>query len=116
MKRRSRGTPHANENFPRDCVQEPRQLGHDVLTVQENAQGGGEDEQVLAYATSQNRAVVTFNRRHFIKLHNTSQEHAGIMVCTFDADFASLAARIHVAIADLSSLAGLLIRVNRPGG
>ena len=95
---------YANENFPRDCVQELRGVGHDVLTVQENDQGGGEDDQVLAYATSQVRAVVTFNRRHFIKLHNASQEHAGIVVCTFDADFAALAARIHAALAGTASI------------
>jgi hypothetical protein len=105
---------YANENFPLDCVQELRALGHDIVTVQESGQGGCEDEQVLAYASSENRAVVTFNRRHFIKLHTASQEHAGIIVCSFDAEFGALAARIHAAIANSATLAGTLSRINRP--
>jgi Protein of unknown function (DUF433) len=45
------------------------------------------------YAT--HHAVVTFNRRHFIRLHTEISAHAGIVVCTRDNDMAALADRIH---------------------
>ncbi|HEX5219759.1 MAG TPA: DUF5615 family PIN-like protein [Verrucomicrobiae bacterium] len=60
------------------------------------------------------RIALTLNRRHFIRLHRENAQHAGIIVCTFDADFAGQAQRIHKAIGEQSSLNGQLIRVNRP--
>ena len=42
-------------------------------------------------------------------------EHAGIVVCTFDPDFAALALRIHTALEAWPQMAGQLVRVNRPG-
>ena len=38
------------------------------------------------YATRQNRAVLTLNRRDFIRLHQQSSAHAGIVVTKDDAD------------------------------
>lgn len=106
---------YSNENFPLPVIEQLRALGHDVLTIQETgkADQAQPDEEVLAFATSEGRAVITLNRRHFIRLHRESSKHAGIIVCTFDADFSGQAARINQAIADLSSLAGQLVRVNR---
>ncbi len=75
---------YSNENFPRPVVLTLRTLGHDVLTIQET----GRADQALP-------------------------QHAGIMVCTFDADFTAQAERIHQAVAGRDSLAGQLIRVNR---
>lgn len=87
---------YSNENFPLPVVEELRRLGHDVLTVQEAGKGEQaiEDAQVLAFATS--------------------LEHAGIIVCTFDADFTGQAGRIDAAILEQPELAGQLVRVNRP--
>jgi hypothetical protein len=48
-------------------------------------------------------------------LHKTRSDHAGIIVCTFDTDFAGLAHRIHTAIASRAPLKGQLIPINRPG-
>jgi hypothetical protein len=45
---------------------------------------------------------------------STAVERIEQVVCTFDLDFAALAQRIHQAIADSSTLAGQLVRVNRP--
>jgi hypothetical protein len=108
---------YANENFPLPVVVALRQLGHDVLTSQEagNASQRVPDEQVLQFAIKDRRAVLTFNRRHFIKLHVQQPSHSGIVVCTYDPDFAALATRIDFAVAALTSLAGQLIRINRPG-
>ena len=50
---------------------------------------------VLAFATAGGRAVVTFNRRHFIRLHTEGHIDAGILVCTRDDNVGALAERIH---------------------
>ncbi len=109
---------YANENFPFPVVEELRKLGHDVLTVLETGKAGQkfDDPDVLAFARSLDRAVVTLNRKHFIRLHSQLPDHAGIIACTVDADFAGQAGRIHAAITPLANLTGQLIRVNRPPG
>jgi hypothetical protein len=106
----------SNENFPLPVVEELRRLGHDVLTVREAGNAGQAipDEDVLAFATSQGRVVLTLNRKHFIKLHRQPQEHAGIIVCTFDPDFVRQAGRIHFVVEAQGDLKGQLLRVNRP--
>lgn len=105
---------YANENFPLPVVEELRRLGHDVLTVQETGKGNQAvpDEEVLAFAVSENRAVL--NRKHFIRLHNSQPDHLGMIVCTFDPDFIGQASRIRSAIESQQRLDGQLIRVNRP--
>ncbi|WP_425614795.1 DUF5615 family PIN-like protein [Anatilimnocola sp. NA78] len=107
---------YSNENFPKPVVDALRNLGHDVLTVLEagKADQAIDDEQVLAFAISLNRAVLTLNRKHFIRLHQLQPLHAGIIVCTFDPDFSGQASRIHLAIQSQPNLAGQLLRVNRP--
>jgi hypothetical protein len=72
------------------------------------------DPDVLALAVAEGRAVLTMNRRDFIRLHAQTTDHAGIVVCTVDPDFPGLAARIHLAVAAHADLRGQLIRVNRP--
>ncbi|HEY51889.1 MAG TPA: DUF5615 family PIN-like protein [Caldilineae bacterium] len=107
---------YANENFPREVVIALRQLGHDVLTVQEAGNGGRgiPDDEVLAFAIQGERAVITLNRRDFIRLHRVQPAHAGIIVCTQDDDTLGQAQRIHDAMLVLETLAEHLIRVNRP--
>jgi len=107
---------YSNENFPLPAVEKLRALGHDVLTIQEagKADQALPDAEVLKFAAKENRAVLTLNRRHFIRLHRENPQHAGIIVCTVDPDFAGQAERIHQAIGEQASLAGQLIRVNRP--
>ena len=106
---------YSNENFPLPVVERLRALGHDVLTIQETGKADQAlpDDEVLKFATNENRAVLTLNRRHFIRLHRENSQHAGIIVCTFDPDFAGQAERIHQSIGAQSSLNGQLIRVNR---
>ncbi len=107
---------YANENFPLPVVEELRRLGHHVLTIQETgkAEQAIPDEAVLGFASSVKRAMITLNRKHFIRLHNQNADHNGIIVCTFDPDFMGQAERIHLAIQSHTSLKGQLIRVNRP--
>lgn len=107
---------YSNENFPLPVVVELRRLGHDVITIQETGYGNRQlsDKEVLAHAAGDQRAVLTINRKHFIQLHKSSADHQGIIVCTFDPDFAAQAGRIHQAVQSRSSLEGELLRINRP--
>ncbi len=108
---------YSDENFPLPTVQELRRLGHDVVTLAEAgyANQAVPDETVLALATAVRRIVVTINRKHFIRLHQTNAAHPGIIVCTFDPDFVALAQRIDSALVGEETLHGQLIRINRPG-
>jgi predicted nuclease of predicted toxin-antitoxin system len=107
---------YANENFPLPVVEALRRFGHDVLTTVDSGRAGQAipDAEVLAFAIAELRSIVTLNRRHFIQLHHATPEHAGIVVCTFDPDFAALALRIHTALEARPQMAGHLVRVNRP--
>jgi predicted nuclease of predicted toxin-antitoxin system len=106
---------YADEQFPRRVVELLRGLGHDVLTVQEAERRGDSDPEVLAFATNDNRSVITLNRKDFFKLHRLSQEHSGIIACTDDRHRERLADNIHNAVQGLESLAGMEIRVRKPG-
>ena len=107
---------YADEDFDLRAVNELRQIGHDVLTVQEAGRGnrGVGDAEVLADAIDLNRCVLTFNRRDFIGLHQTGGRHRGIVVCTRDPDPAALASRIERVTLGITDLGDQLIRVNRP--
>ena len=107
---------YANENFPLPVVQKLRNFGHDILTVREagKADQAIPDDEVLAFAVAESRIVLTLNRRDFIYLHKSQPNHAGIIVCTYDADFIGQAQRIHEAIKAKTTLDGQLLRVNRP--
>ncbi len=107
---------YADENFPLPVVEELRRLGHDVLTMYEDGSANQSipDDEVLALATERQRALLTTNRRHFIRLHRQSSDHSGIIACTFDPDFIGQARRIAEAIENVSNLVGHLIRVYRP--
>jgi hypothetical protein len=107
---------YSNENFPLPVVEELRRLGHHVLTIQETGKAGQavSDEMVLEYAVADGRALLTLNRKHFLRLHRARPRHDGIIVCTVAADFPGQAARIHAAVEAAGDLRGLLIRVDRP--
>jgi hypothetical protein len=107
---------HADENFRQAVVLELRKFGHDVLTASEAGRAGKgiNDSDVLAFAISQGRAVVTFNRRDFIRLHKMDPVHRGIIVCTNDKDSVALAQRIHQEILKSPILDNQLIRIVRP--
>jgi len=109
---------YSNENIALDVVLELRRLGHDVLTSHEagNANAAVPDAEVLAFATAQNRILLSHNRRHFVQLHNNRTiRHSGIVLCTFDPDFVGQARRIHESSMAMPQMEDQLIRVNRPG-
>jgi len=108
---------YADENFPQPAVEALRELGHDVLTTSDSGKASQAipDEDVLAFATENQRVLVTLNRKHFIRLHREQPDHTGIIVCTFDADFKLLADHVHEALEAKTDMKGQLIRVNRTG-
>ncbi len=107
---------YADEQFPYRTTCRLQELGHDVLTVQaaDRANQSISDDEVLAFATAEGRAVLTLNRRDFVRLHRESQDHAGIITATDDADKIRLAERIDLALQTEPTLDGQLIRVVKP--
>lgn len=71
----------ANEHA---VVQGLRLRGIDVLTTIEAGRSGDSDEEQLAFAVSEARAIYTFNVGHFARLHaeylTRGVEHHGIIV------------------------------------
>jgi len=61
-----------------------RQYGYDVLAAKEAGMSGKSDEDQLAFAVSNRRAIITFNIRDFVFLHQSwlsgGTKHFGIIV------------------------------------
>jgi len=61
-----------------------QQRGHDVVHAQDLKRKGKSDSEQFAFAVQEERCLVTFNVRDFVKLHNQyaeqNQEHWGIIV------------------------------------
>lgn len=108
---------YVNENFPLPVVLLLRQKGYDVLTSLDagNANQSIPDDEVLKFSTSQNRILLTLNRRDFIKLHFQNPSHSGIIVCTENSDFKTFT---NLICQELERNAGnfknQLLRVNKP--
>ena len=88
---------YSNENFLMEMVYLLRSLGYDVLTSYEAGQANQKipDEQVFIYATNAGRIVITENRQDFIDLHFTTSNHAGIVICKADRDYAGKVQALH---------------------
>jgi hypothetical protein len=106
---------YSDENFLFEVVEELRRLGHDVLTPLQAGQANRNipDPQVLAYAIAQGRAVLTRNRRHFIRLHTRVRPHHGIIVCSEDPDCLAQAQKIHQALLQCPVLENQLLRIHK---
>jgi hypothetical protein len=76
--------------FSDDIAQQLRVSGHDVSSVVANpALGGLPDDQVLAYAATEGRALVTANIKDFVPLDGryraAGQAHAGLILVSTKA-------------------------------
>jgi predicted nuclease of predicted toxin-antitoxin system len=107
---------YADENFEFPVVRRLREKGYDVLTTREAGKDNQRipDEDVLDFAISQNRAVITLNYNHFKNLHKQVKSHSGIVICSRNDDWDIFADCIDMALRDEESIEGKLIRVNRP--
>lgn len=108
---------YANENFPLETVQVLRNLGYDVLTTHEIGKSNLRipDEDVLTFAISENRAILTINRKDFIRLHRLNPTHSGIIICTKNDDFENFGECIHAVLLPYEeNISNLLLRVYKP--
>lgn len=75
---------YLDEDVPVQLAKAMRQRGMDVLTTQEAQMLETSDEQQLAYAITQQRALLTHNKRDFVIIHKTylndGKEHYEIIV------------------------------------
>ena len=104
---------YADEDFAFPVVEELRRLGHDVLTAQADGRRSSPDPDILARAHALGRAVLTFNRRDFERLHRQGADHSGMLSATHDNDFTALAGRIDAKLTGVT-LGRWCLRVNRP--
>src|SRR5438105_15054510 len=93
---------YTDEDFSFPVALELRLLSHDVVTAQEDGRTSTPDPDILARAHILGRAVLTYNRRHFERLHRQGAAHRGILSATHDSDLPRLAPRIHAILAGLS--------------
>ena len=104
---------YANENLTFELVELLRQQGYEVLTSLEagNANQRIPDDQVLRTATADNRAVLTFNRDDFLRLHRSGVNHSGIIICKDDSDLSGLSQALHDYLMTQEILQNRLLRV-----
>lgn len=105
----------ADEDFDQRVVRLLLAAGYDIITLQQLGLAGRAvpDDQILAVAITLERAILTFNRKHFIKLHKQSPKHFGIIICTRNPDYNQLWRNILDQLTNINSLHGKLIRVYR---
>lgn len=86
-----------------------------MLTAHEDERANQKipDEDVLMRAIELARAVLSMNRRDFVRLHERQPIHAGMVLCKYETDYAGQAERINEAVRSFDTLKGQLIRVQR---
>lgn len=107
---------YSNENLAIDLVEALRKFNHDILSSYDAGQAnqGIPDDEVLEYATLNDRCVITFNRDDFVALHRNGVSHAGIIICKDDRDYLGQAQALHDYLAiQVERLHNRLIRVQR---
>ena len=77
---------HLNEHLSPRLAAQLRKHGFDVTSTLELGMVEDDDEEQLAFAASQQRALVTFNHQHLAPLHKQyiaeGKEHWGIILST----------------------------------
>jgi predicted nuclease of predicted toxin-antitoxin system len=70
-----------DQHFPAPASRGLVRHGVDVLTAQEAGRCGQPDSEQLAFATAEERVMVTFDR-DYLALHRSGIKHAGIAWCS----------------------------------
>lgn len=87
--------------FP-SLAPELRRLGYDAESCPEAKRSYQKisDYSQLAYATQEDRTILTFNRRHFVRLdrdwHARGRRHGGIIISDQVSDFHELVRRVRL--------------------
>jgi len=75
---------YLDEHIQISLAEALRTRGIDVLTTQEAHHTGQEDIRQLAFATQNNRSLLSYNKRHFAKIHSLwislHRPHGGIIL------------------------------------
>ena len=80
----------ADESYPFAIQNKLRRLGHDVNHSrhfdQKKSEDGKSDAEILSIAASEDRIVITLNRKDFYALHHLGKipGHPGIIACPLD--------------------------------
>ena len=77
---------YLNEHLSPRLAEQLRQHGFDVTSTLESKMGEADDDEQLAHAVSEQRAIVTFNHKDFAVRHERyvaeGKEHWGIVLST----------------------------------
>jgi hypothetical protein len=77
---------HLNEHLSWHLAEQLRKYGFDVTSTLELGMTEDDDDAQLAFASSQQRAIVSINHKHFTPLHEQyladGKEHWGIILST----------------------------------
>jgi predicted nuclease of predicted toxin-antitoxin system len=80
---------HLNENLSPRFAEQLRRQGFDVTSTQEAEMLAASDEEQLAHACAEQRAILTFNVGDFVALHHqyiaSGKEHWGIVLSSREA-------------------------------
>jgi len=99
---------YADECIQRPVVEIVRERGFDIVSALEAGQGQQPDRIQLAYATSLNRVLLTYNRWDFRRLHRdlltAGVGHAGIVLLPQPAPLSRSALRICMLLDWLGTL------------
>ena len=75
---------YLDEDVHKRVASSLRLKGYDVISAHELQKWGLDDSENLEFAISQQRAIFTFNVKHFVKLHleyvETRKQHYGIII------------------------------------
>lgn len=95
---------YLNEHLSPRLAAQLRKYGFDVVSSQEAEMLSADDEQQLAFAASERRAIITFNFSDFVSLHEKymaeDEEHWGIIFSTAE----SIAVLLHRLLRLLNSV------------
>jgi predicted nuclease of predicted toxin-antitoxin system len=103
-----------DENFPEPVQLELRHLGHDVASLADIglSQRSSSDEEILMAASNSKRILLTLDRG-LSRLWSRHEASPGIIVCSFDADFAGMARRIHALLSNTDRVDGKVVQLGR---
>ncbi len=93
------------DSLAKSLVKMLREVGHDVITVNEIGLNAQLDSIVLNYALENKRILLTHNCRDFEALHQKNPNHSGILAVYREADFSKNMSRQDIvkAIANLEA-------------
>ena len=106
----------ADENIPPRIVQGLQDYGVDIITTTDAQldNRNTSDPEILTYATRVGRAVITFDRGDYKKLHQQSDAHAGIILLKQNMPLPMLIEKVAALALSQSDLKGKVHRVIQP--